>query len=80
VAAGQADAVVFDEPQLRHHLVQHPKTELVISDATYHPQGYGFALQPGDERVHDLNVALLTETEQGTVARARHIWLPDGTP
>ena len=80
VAAGRADAVVFDEPQLRHHLAQHPEIELLVSDATYHPQGYGFALQPGDERVHDLNVSLLTEAERGTVDRARNTWLPDANP
>lgn len=71
---GDVAAVVYDEPQLRFQMP--PTPALTISEATYHPQGYGFALPTSSPETHRLNVALLKAAEDGEIASARLKWLP----
>lgn len=72
--ADEVDAVVYDEPQLRFELPA--RSDLTVSDATYHPQGYGFALPASSPKTHRINVALLNATEDGEISSARIKWLP----
>jgi polar amino acid transport system substrate-binding protein len=43
---GGSDAVVADRPILSYWLSQNPHSSLQLSEASYQPQGYGFALSP----------------------------------
>lgn len=75
VAEGDARAVVFDRPVLRYHLRQRPELDLVLSQAAYMPQGYGFALPRESELRHRLNVALLELTESRQLDAIQQEWL-----
>jgi polar amino acid transport system substrate-binding protein len=75
IASGEADAVVFDRPMLLHHLQKHPELDLVVAEARYLPQGYGFALPLDSDLQHRLNVAILRARETEVVARATGKWL-----
>lgn len=72
--ADDVDAVVYDEPQLRFQLPA--GTDLTVSEATYHPQGYGFALAASSPHRHRINVTLLDAAEDGEISSARIKWLP----
>ncbi|MBK8010272.1 MAG: transporter substrate-binding domain-containing protein [Deltaproteobacteria bacterium] len=81
VLAGEADAVVHDRPMLLHYLQEHPDVELQLAEASYEPQGYGFAVAPLRGALQSrLNVALLEilEAGQGRMISAR--WLGDDRP
>jgi polar amino acid transport system substrate-binding protein len=73
VAGGDAAALVFDRPMLRYHLRKNPELPLVVSEASYAPQGYGFAVAD-PEIQHELNVALLRASESGAVRRVVESW------
>jgi polar amino acid transport system substrate-binding protein len=75
ILAGEADAMVFDRPMLRHYLREHPELDLVLSRGRYVPQGYGFALPPGTPHVHRINVALLRTAESGRGRQITERWL-----
>ncbi len=75
VAAGEADAFVFDRPMLIHHMGQHPELDVVLARASYLPQGYGFALPLKTKLLSRLNVALLREAESGRTKRTCEAWL-----
>ena len=75
--AGEVDAFVFDRPSLRYYLQKNPELDLVVSEASYLPQGYGFAVMDA-ELQHTLNVALLRVMEGGAARRITTNWLgPD---
>jgi polar amino acid transport system substrate-binding protein len=78
VAAGDAEAFVFDRPMLLHHLRLHPELDLVLARASYLPQGYGFALPLQTQHLHRLNVALLRSAESGRTQRITESWLGRG--
>ena len=71
------DAVVFDRPQLSTYLAEHPLTRLRLSEASYEPQAYGFAVQPSNDLDARLDVALLRLRETGQLARIVSHWLPE---
>lgn len=71
---GDTDAFVFDRPMLRYYMHQNPEADLVVSDASYSPQGYGFAVHDA-ELQHTLNIALLRVHENGTVTGVLQKWL-----
>jgi polar amino acid transport system substrate-binding protein len=77
VATKQADAVVFDRPQLKYHLLNNADVAITLSPATYQPQGYGFATRRGSLLGHQLSVALLAVMEQGRVNDVVKQWLGD---
>ncbi len=71
-----ADAVVFDRPTLHHELGARPEVELVLSDATYDPVGFGFAFPPTALQLRsDANVTLLELSESGRLERLEAAWL-----
>jgi polar amino acid transport system substrate-binding protein len=75
VAKKQADAVVFDRPQLRYSLLHNPDVALTLSALSYEPQGYGFATARGSALGHQLSVALLATLESGAVESLTKDWL-----
>jgi polar amino acid transport system substrate-binding protein len=78
VTKKEAAAVVFDRPQLRYHLLNHPDAAMSLSTHVYEPQGYGFATQQGNTPLaHQLIVALLATMESGTVVAVARDWLGD---
>lgn len=70
-------AVVFDRPALQHYLHQHIEVPLQLSDASYEPQGYGFAMQMGSPLRVPVDVALLSMRQEGTIAAIAASWLGD---
>lgn len=79
VEAHDADAIVFDRPVLQYHLRQHPQLDLVLADASYMPQGYGFAAALGRPLAHRISVALLQLTEAGRIDAILHQYLGPGS-
>ena len=61
------DAVVFDRPMLRYQLKLHPDAALQISDASYDPVGYGFALPLNSTRRTAMDVAILALNREGRI-------------
>lgn len=73
--AGEAVAVVDDRPILQYWLREHPNAALALSDRTYEPQGYGFALQLESPLTHRLNLGLQALRERGELDMLRARWL-----
>lgn len=71
----QADAVVYDRPQLLYFLNRHHDEHMAVSVAEYDQQGYGFALPINTPLLHQVNVALLQLEESGQVDRILKAWL-----
>jgi len=70
LVAKDVDAVVFDRPVLRWYLAEHPTTGVALSEASYEPVGYGFALPHGSVDLRrEINVALLDLAEAGFISR-----------
>jgi polar amino acid transport system substrate-binding protein len=78
VAKKEAQAIVFDRPQLRYHLLHNPDVAATLSPATYEPQGYGFATARGSALSHQLSVTLLGTLESGAVDAVVKDWLGEG--
>jgi polar amino acid transport system substrate-binding protein len=72
-----ADAIVFDRPQLRYQLRKRGATDVAVSSTQYAHQNYGFALPEASTLVHDLNIRLLELEESGRVTRIVQAWLGD---
>jgi polar amino acid transport system substrate-binding protein len=72
---GRADAVVYDRPILQYWLREHPEVDLMLSDRTYEPQSYGFALPLDSTLEHSLNLALQEARESGRLEAIRSKWL-----
>jgi polar amino acid transport system substrate-binding protein len=75
VVDGEADAVVYDRPILQYWLRENPAAELTLSESSYEPQSYGFALPLGSTLSHRLNVALQEARETGRLEAIRRKWL-----
>ncbi|MEZ4264009.1 MAG: transporter substrate-binding domain-containing protein [Polyangiaceae bacterium] len=76
---GEVKGVLFDKPQLIFFAREHPDKDIVVSRASYQPQGYGFALPLETQHQHALNLALLRLAEQGFTHKVVIGWLgPDG--
>lgn len=80
VAAGEADAVVFDRPALRWRLGQRERVRLGLSPHGYDPVGYAFAVRAvrhgGDRALRDrLDAAMLGLAERGATAAIVERWL-----
>jgi polar amino acid transport system substrate-binding protein len=71
----KVDAVVYDRPQLRYFLQEHPHADMTVSPAKYLPQGYGFAFPLHSSLVHQANLTLLQMEESGRVDRIVKEWL-----
>ena len=76
VAEGRAEAVVYDRPMLQYELRTNPREGLVIGNATYEPQGYGFAVSHENIRLESqLDVVLLELAENGVLDQIVARWL-----
>jgi ABC-type amino acid transport substrate-binding protein len=61
LAAGRADAVVYDVPLLRYYINEEWQGKLYVLPQTFERQDYGFGLPPGSQLREPLNRALLAE-------------------
>jgi polar amino acid transport system substrate-binding protein len=75
LVAGDTDAVVFDRPMLRYAIGQSPELPLLLSEASYRPQNYGFAVAPDSALAPALDVALLELQESGDLLAIEESWL-----
>lgn len=69
MARGEVDAVVYDEPMLRHLVRTQALAEIEVLPVTFEPQAYGFGLPENSPLREPLNRALLRHT-RGDVWRA----------
>ena len=78
VANDAAEATVYDRPMLQYGLQNTPHEGLVLSPASYEPQGYGFAVNHENVRLEsELDVGLLELAENGALQRIVDLWLGD---
>ena len=73
--AERTEALVFDRPILRYLLARNPGTDFVISEASYRPQGYGFAVAPNSGFRQEIVTALLRLQESGELDAIADGWL-----
>lgn len=73
----QADAMVFDRPQLLYFLSQQRGSSESVSKAEYDRQAYAFAFSMSSQLVHNVNISLLRLEESGRVDRIVKAWLGD---
>ena len=74
VAAGKADAVVYDAPVLAHEIKENPRSPVRLVGPVFEHQDYGIALPPGSPHRKAINQALLTLGENGTLAELNVRW------
>jgi len=77
VTNGRASAIVFDRPALSYAIAQDPSRDLTLAEASYEPQGYGFAIATGSALGHRLDVALLDFAGSRQMELIRAEWLAD---
>jgi len=74
VSSAQADAVVYDEPILRYHIVNNPDKKLRLVGSIFEEQGYGFGLQLKSPYHKRINQVLLELVENKTVEILHKKW------
>jgi polar amino acid transport system substrate-binding protein len=74
LAAGRADAVVYDAPVLRYYETHRGKGHVHTVGGTFHKEGYGIALPKGSPLRQRIDVALLKLRENGTYERLVVTW------
>ncbi|NOY93717.1 MAG: transporter substrate-binding domain-containing protein [Deltaproteobacteria bacterium] len=77
VSSGRASAIVFDRPALSYAIAQDANLDLTLAEASYEPQGYGFAIATGSALGHRLDVALLDFAGSRQMELIRAEWLAD---
>ena len=75
LGTSKTEAVVFDRPVLRYLLNQRPDLDFRISEASYQPQDYGFAVGFSSPIHNSLVVALLQIRESGEMQEIVERWL-----
>lgn len=79
ISKHQADAMVFDRPQLLYFVTQQHHATESVSKAEYDHQGYAFAFSMSSpmssQLVHNVNISLLRLEESGRVDRIVKEWL-----
>ncbi len=73
--AERTEAIVFDRPILRYLLARNPGTDFLISEPSYRPQGYGFALAMDSAVRQEIVVAILRLQESGELDAIAEVWL-----
>lgn len=73
----QADAMVFDRPQLLYFTTQQHSAAESVSKAEYDHQAYAFAFSIASPLIHTVNISLLQLEESGRVDRIVREWLGD---
>lgn len=71
----QADAVIYDRPQLMYFLKTKRETDLHLAKSEYYKQGYGFAFPKSSAIRDQFNVFLLEARERKKVERVTSYWL-----
>lgn len=71
----EVDAVVYDRPQLLYYLKDHQKDNLYISKAEYYKQGYGFAFPVNSTIILDVNLRLLSLSENQITEDIIHTYI-----
>jgi polar amino acid transport system substrate-binding protein len=74
VQDGKADAVVYDAPVLSHEIKKNPRSPVRLVGPVFEHQDYGIALPPGSPHRKSINQALLTLSENGTLAELNDRW------
>lgn len=71
----RVDAVIFDRPVLQY--IVHSRTELALrlSEASFDPQGYGFAVRLQSPLRQPIDVALLSMHQGGEIGAINSRWL-----
>jgi polar amino acid transport system substrate-binding protein len=75
ISKHQADAMVFDRPQLLYFTTQQHHPTESVSKAEYDHQAYAFAFSMSSQLVHRVNISLLRLEESGRVDRIVKEWL-----
>jgi len=74
-ADGSVAAAVFDRAVLAYHLSRSPELDLVLSERSYDPVGYGFAVSMGSELEEHIDIELLELRETPRMETIRVHWL-----
>jgi polar amino acid transport system substrate-binding protein len=75
LVAGDVEAVVFDRPALTYQESLHPEANLVVSEAGYDAQGYGFAFPVGSAMRRLADITLLELREEGQLEEIGDAWI-----
>lgn len=74
LARGEVDAVVYDFPALRYHVLNDAQRRFVVVGPVFKGEDYGIALQQGSPLREELNRALLQVLEGGDYQRLYRKW------
>ncbi|MFA5951376.1 MAG: transporter substrate-binding domain-containing protein [Hyphomicrobium sp.] len=74
LAAGTADAVVFDAPVLQHYAAHDGKGKVRVVGPVFRKEDYGIAFKPGNQLRREINAALLTMKEDGSYQALHDKW------
>lgn len=75
VAAGEADAAVYDKPILRYLVNRDQPESVIVLPHRFAPQDYGIALPPGSPNREALNRGILSITETPAWRDLLYEWL-----
>ncbi len=71
----KAEGVIFDVPQLRYYLHQHPQAPLRVAQFFLATENYGFVVPLDSALLQPLNVRLLQLQQEGRIKRIEEQWL-----
>lgn len=77
LAAGEADAVVYDAPVLRYFSVTAGKGTASVVGVVFKPEKYGIALPSGSELREPINEVLLEMYQDGTLSEIESRWFSE---
>ena len=77
--AGDADALVYDSPVLRHYAATAGRGQVTLVGAILAPESYGIAFPIGSPLREPVNRALLDQQADGTDERLTRLWFGDGS-
>lgn len=77
LAAGEADAVVYDAPVLRYYSVTAGKGTASVVGVVFKPEKYGIALPAGSELREPINEVLLAMYQDGTLDEIERRWFSE---
>ena len=72
---GRAEAVIFDRPALQYQSAQRAEENLVVSEAGYDAQGYGFAFSIRSPLRREADISLLELREHGQLESIGRAWI-----
>lgn len=63
----QAEALIFDQPAMRHHIKQNPQLAVQLAPFTLAEESYGFVFKTGNPLRNALNVSILRLQRTGEI-------------